>query len=76
MQVIVSISDDGKITTQVNKEDPTTSGMATTAEPAVVAASGLDAGASPFSTAEVSDETQELSAEALEELDGGAGPQP
>ena len=73
MQVIINISDDGEITTQV-KKDPNTLNMATIAEPAVDAGNELDAGASPFSAAEVSEQTQELSAEALEELNGGAGP--
>ena len=73
MQVIVNISDDGKITTEV-KHDPATIETATAAETAAVAANGLDAGASPFSVAKDTEATQELPVQALVELDGGAGP--
>ena len=73
MQVIVNISDDGNITTEV-KHDPARIETATTAETAAVAGNGLDAGASPFAVAKDTDATQELSAEASDMLDGGAGP--
>ncbi len=73
MQVIVNISDDGKITTEV-KHDPAAIETATTSETAADAGDSLDAGASPFSAAEDTEATQELSAEASEALDGGAGP--
>ena len=73
MQVIVNISDDGKITTEVN-HDPAAIETTTTSETAAVAGDALDAGASPFSVAEDKEATQEISAEASEALDGGAGP--
>ena len=71
MQIIVNISDDGKVTTEV-KHDPAAIETATSSETAAVAGDSLDAGASPFSGAEDTEATQELSAEASEALDGGA----
>lgn len=73
MQVIVNISDDGKVSTEV-KQGPATKKGVTTAEPAPVDDESLDAGASPFSVAKDTEATQELPAQALVELDGGAGP--
>lgn len=73
MQVIVNISDDGKVSTEV-KQGPATKIGVTTAEPAPVDGESLDAGASPFSDAKDTEATQELSAEASGGLDGGAGP--
>lgn len=73
MQVIVNISDDGKVSTEVT-QGPVTKKEVTTAEPAPVDGESLDAGASPFSVAKDTEATQELSAQASVELDGGAGP--
>lgn len=73
MQVIVNISDDGKVSTEV-KQGPATKKGVTTAEPAPVDGESLDAGASPFSVAKDTEATQELPAQASVELDGAAGP--
>ena len=73
MQIHINISDDGQVKTQVEK-GPAHLGMAATAEYAVAASTGLDAGASVFSGAEVAHESQTLSTDAVDQLDGGAGP--
>ncbi len=73
MQININISDDGQITTQVEK-GPAQSGIVATTEHAPAASSGLDAGASAFSGAEVAHESQNLSTETVEQFDGGAGP--
>ncbi len=75
MQVIVNISDDGTITTEVERE-PATMEAAPTVETLAVSGDALAAGASPFSVAEGTEATRELPAEAMDGIDGGAGPQP
>ena len=73
MQIIVNISDDGKVSTEVEQGPATKKGV-TTVEPAPVDGESLDAGASAFFVANDTEATQQMPELASVEFDGGAGP--
>lgn len=73
MQVIVNISDEGNVSTEVRR-GPSTIGAVTTSESTEAGSKALDAGAGPFETTEGSETVENRLLDASDVFDGGAGP--
>lgn len=74
MQIVINITEDGNVSTEVRRKPPTIRADITTAEVTEPDSVNLDAGASPFAISEDAEALEEGPFDAPVELDGGAGP--